>query len=126
MSSEALRPEVRESFPSLDGRRFRALTNSAGGQVSGETEFVFGQDQDVVHARYSGGAISLGFLVGVVDGDTIDFRYVHIDRDGATSSGRSVDTIEVLPDGRLRLHERWEWESHDGGGTSVLEEVAGR
>jgi hypothetical protein len=109
--------------PSLDGRRFRALANSPGGQVAAETEFVFAQEGHVVHARYRGGEITLGFLVGVAREDTIEFRYVHLDRAGAISSGRSVDTIEVLPDGRLRLHERWEWESRDGGGTSILEEV---
>jgi hypothetical protein len=39
-------------------------------------------------------------------------------------SGFSVDTIEVVPDGRLRLHEQWEWESREGGGTSILVEVS--
>jgi truncated hemoglobin YjbI len=32
--------------------------------------------------------------------------------------------IELLPDGRLRSHETWAWESRDGTGTSVIEEVA--
>jgi hypothetical protein len=121
--SEAVNPAAPASFPSLDGRRFRALANSRGGQVSGDTEFVFSQDGRVVHARYGGGAIVLGFLVGVADRDATEFRFVHVDRDGAISSGHSVDTIEVLPDGRLRLHEQWEWESQSGRGTSVLEEI---
>jgi hypothetical protein len=111
--------------PSLDGRRFRALANSPGGQVTDETEFFFAQEGRLVHARYSGGTVALGFLVGVADADTIEFRYVHLDGEGAINSGHSVDTIEVLPDGRLRLHERWEWESKDGRGTSILEEVRG-
>jgi hypothetical protein len=123
MGSEAVDPAARAPFPSLDGRRFRALANSPGGQVSADTEFVFSQDGRVVHARYGGGPIAVGFLVGVGDGHTIEFRYVHVDHDREISSGRSRDTVEVLPDGRLRLHERWEWESQDGGGTSVLEEI---
>ena len=101
------------------------MVNSPGGQVSPDTEFAFGQEGRVVHARYAGGGIALGFLVGVADGETIEFRYVHVDRQGAISSGHSIDTIEVLPDGRLRLHERWDWESQQGSGTSVLEEIAG-
>ena len=88
-----------------------------------ETEFVFGQEGRVVHARYGGGAIDVGFLVGIVDGATVEFRYVHVDREGTIASGHSTDTIEVLSDGRLRLHERWEWESKEGSGTSILEEI---
>lgn len=34
-----------------------------------------------------------------------------------------MDQIEVLDDGRMRLHEDWAWESRDGAGRSVLEEV---
>jgi hypothetical protein len=124
VSSEAVGPAAGTS-PSLDGRRFRVLANSSGGQVTDETEFVFSQDGRVIHARYGGGTIAVGFLAGVADGDTLEFRYVHVDRGGAIASGRSRDTIEVLPDGRLRLHERWQWESQEGGGMSVLEEVAG-
>jgi hypothetical protein len=123
MTSEAVdRAGRASSSPSLDGRRFRALTSSSRGQLSGETEFAFSQDGPILQARY-GGAIRLGFLLGLAAGDTIEFRYVRVDSDGSISSGHSVDTIEVLPDGRLRLHERWEWESRDGNGTSVLAEI---
>jgi len=37
--------------------------------------------------------------------------------------GRSDCEIGALPDGRLRLVERFQWESRDGSGTNVLEEV---
>jgi hypothetical protein len=111
------------TMPSLNGRRLRLLANTPGGQVDAETEFVFTQEGRLIHARYRGGAIVLGFLVGVADAHAVEFRYVHVDREGAINSGHSVDTIEVLSDGRLRLHERWEWESKDGSGTSILEEA---
>lgn len=51
------------------------------------------------------------------------FRYVHLDCDGVIASGRSLDTVDVLPDGRLRLHECWQWESKEGSATSILEEM---
>ena len=112
-----------ERFPSLEGRRFRAVENSAGGQVGGETEFVFSQAGRFVHACYSGGTIELGFLVGVASGERVEFRYAHVDHTGLIASGHSIDIIEVLADGRLRLHERWRWESKIGSGTSILEEI---
>ena|SRR5438067_12887669 len=124
MTSTAIGPATCERFPSLDGRRFRAVENSPSGQVSDETEFFFSQEDGRVHAHYRGGAVDLGFLVGLASGRTIEFRYVHVDRDGKIASGHSIDTIEVLADGRLRLHERWTWESKVGSGTSILEEIA--
>jgi hypothetical protein len=43
--------------------------------------------------------------------------------DGRTATGRCESRIEELPDGRLRLHETWAWDSQDGSGTSVVEEA---
>lgn len=108
---------------SVDGRVFKSTANTAGGEVDGETYFWFDQSDDLVHARYEGGAIRLGHLVGRHLGETLEFRYTHLTVDGTTATGRSVDRIETLEDGRLRLHEEWEWDSKPGSGTSVLEEL---
>jgi hypothetical protein len=106
----------------LDGRRFRAVVNEAG-EVDGATVFEYSQDGDLVHARYSGGAIRLGFLVGTRSGDSLDFRYAHVNVEGETATGHCVSVLSVLDDGRLRLHETWEWDSRSGSGTSVVEEI---
>jgi len=106
----------------LDGRVFRALAPVAGGQVTPETEIRFRQSGDMVWGRYSGGAIRMGFFVGTSDGETARFRYTQLDTTGETATGSSVDRIELLPDGRVRLHEAWTWDSREGSGTSVLEE----
>ena len=50
------------------------------------------------------------------------------ERDGVVhakyqASGRCHSRIEVLDDGRLRMHETWEWTSQPGNGTSVIEEI---
>jgi hypothetical protein len=108
---------------SLDGRRFHALADVAGGEVSAATVFEYHQDGDLVWARYAGGAVRLGFLVGTRTDDAITFRYSQVNRAGETSSGRCGSTIVVLADGRLRLEETWTWESRPGCGTSVVEEV---
>ena len=65
----------------------------------------------------------LGHLVGTTTGRELSFRYAQVNTDGETSTGRSEDHIELLEDGRVRLHERWAWDSRSG--TSVLEEVEG-
>ena len=106
----------------LDGRVLRAAAPVAGGEVTPETEFRFRQSGDMVWGRYSGGEIRLGFFVGTSDGATVRFRYTQLNANGETATGSSVDRIEVLPDGRVRLHETWAWDSREGSGTSVLEE----
>ena len=108
---------------SLDGRRFRAVAEVAGGDVGPQTEFHYSERADgVIHARYAGGAVRLGFLVGTRAGATLRFRYAQLLEDGATATGHCESRIEELPDGRLRLHETWGWDSRDGSGTSVVEE----
>lgn len=107
----------------MDGRVLRAVSNDAGGEVDARTELRFRQADDLVWGRYSGGAIRLGFFVGTSDGSTIRFRYTHLSEAGDTASGESIDRIEVLDDGRIRLHESWRWDSREGSGSSVLEEV---
>lgn len=116
-------PSAAGAPPSLDGRRFASPAQVAGGDVGAETVFDYSQDGDVVWARYRGGAVALGFLVGVRSRDSLSFRYCHLTAEGETASGRCRSTVEELSDGRLRLHERWQWESRPGDGTSVLEEL---
>lgn len=109
--------------PSLDGRRFAAVAN-VGGEIGADTVFEYQERDGEVCATYHGGAVRRGFLVGTRAGDTLDIRYVQLNDSGETSSGHCVSTIHVMPNGRLRLDEKWEWESRPGGGTSVVDELA--
>jgi hypothetical protein len=109
---------------SLDGLRFRSLADVEGGDVGTETIFHYAEDDGVVHARYEGGAVVLGFLVGRRDGDRLEFRYAQLRADGTTATGHCVSQIETLADGRLRMNETWHWDSADGSGTSTVEEIA--
>ena len=104
---------------------FRSVAEAEGGDVGTETTFHYRESDGVIHARYAGGSITLGFLVGTRSGDALEFRYAQLRADGTTAAGHCESTIETLPDGRLRMNETWEWDSHDGAGTSVVEQVAG-
>lgn len=107
-----------------DGRVFRPITNTANGEVSGETRFLYRQDGRVLWAEYAGGAVRRGHLLGVVaDDGSLDFGYHHINASGDLMTGICRSTPEVLPDGRIRLHEQWRWTSGDrSAGSSVVEE----
>lgn len=108
---------------SLDGKVFAGVQNSADGEVSSATRFIYHQDGSVIWAEYSGGDVLRGYLVGTRVGDRLSFRYVHLNSAEQTASGVCESEIEELPDGRLRLHETWTWESRPGSGESVIEEV---
>ena len=113
--------------PSIDydGRRFRSVENSGTGEVGPGTIFGYRQDGDVVSATYEGGGIRFGALVATADdGGNLDVRYGHVNASGGLMAGECRSTPEVLPDGRLRLHEEWRWTSGDrSSGRSVVEEI---
>lgn len=109
---------------SLDGLVLSPVADQAPGQVGTRTRFTYHEQDGTIWAEYAGGDVVRGHLVGTREGDVLDFRYVQLKQDGATSSGHCRSTVTDLADGRVRLEERWEWESQEGSGTSVVEEVA--
>jgi hypothetical protein len=111
--------------PLYDGRLFRPVQQAENGEVSGDTVFAYRQRGAVVWATYAGGGIRQGTLVATVDAEGgLDMRYAHVGADGTLRTGTCRSTPEHLPDGRLRLHERWQWADGDrSGGASVLEEI---
>ncbi|MCM2392433.1 hypothetical protein [Streptomyces albipurpureus] len=108
---------------SLDGLVLAPVADQAPGQVGTSTRFAYHERDGRIWAEYEGGDVVQGFLVGTREADRIDFRYVQLKTDLSTSSGHCVSTVVELPDGRVRLDETWEWESQEGSGTSVVEEV---
>jgi hypothetical protein len=107
------------------GRTFAGVTNTPNGQVSEDTLFLYTQHEHILTATYGGGSIRQGAMLGKVNEDnSLVFAYHHIDIDGRLKSGHCASTPEILPDGRIRLHEKWEWTfGGTGEGTSVVEEV---
>lgn len=109
-----------------DKRKFVPVTNTENGEVSGATVFHYHQQEDVVWATYAGGGVRWGTLVARVDEEScLDMRYSHVNDAGELMTGRCRSVPEVLTDGRLRLHETWQWTSGDESrGESVVEELS--
>jgi len=110
-----------------EGRLFRSIGNSDGGDVDGGTTFHYHQRGDLVWATYSGGSVLFGTLLAKVDAaGNLDMRYQHISVEGRFKSGQCQSRPETLPDGRLRLHEEWQWtDGAEGKGVSIVEETSG-
>ena len=109
----------------LDGLSFQVSSTASVGVVSSDTRLRLVQDGTRVFGRYSGGSIERGCLVGRVRGRTLRFRYAQREKSGGIHGGRSICSVVVLPDGRLRIHERFIWETRVGAGMNVFEQVDG-
>jgi hypothetical protein len=108
-------------------RVLTSRSNTPNGEVSRLTTFNYTQSPatpHIVSATYAGGSIVQGNLIGTLSGDVLKMVYHHVNDKGMVMTGRCTSTPEVLDDGRLRLHEEWEWTSGGvGKGESVVEEV---
>jgi hypothetical protein len=106
-------------------KKFRPVANTDNGETSEETVFLYQQTGNILSAAYSGGKIVQGHLIGLVDeAGNIDMRYHQVNGDGVLMTGKCHSRPEQLPDGRIRLHETWQWTSGDHShGESVIEEV---
>jgi hypothetical protein len=109
--------------PEFNGRRMRPAATDTGGVVSNDTIMVFEQIGKVVSARYRGGSIVDGYLIGLYEAPALQFRYVQADINGNLDAGVSTGTIERLADGRLRLIEQYQWLTRNGHGTNIFEEI---
>ena len=108
---------------SLDGIRMHVVSTANVGVVSTETLFTFTQEGSVVSARYAGGKVELGYLVGVLSSDGLRFCYAQLDDEGRLDGGNSTCEISRTDDGRIRLVEHFQWQSREGAGTNVFEEL---
>jgi hypothetical protein len=108
---------------SIDGLTFGGADEKPeAGEATAETVFEYHESDGVIWARYEGGPVRLGFLVGTRDGDKLEFRYSQVNDKGETSNGRCSSTVSVLSDGRVRLDQDWAWESRPGAGQDAIEE----
>ena len=107
-----------------NNKTFRPIRNTENGETSAETIFHYRQDGNLLTCEYSGGKIQKGHLIGLVDeAGNINMRYHQVNAKGELMTGICLSKPEVLENGKILLHESWQWTSGDGSkGESVLEE----
>lgn len=106
-------------------RSFKIVSNSENGELSSDVIFHYKQVDNILTSVYSGGDILFGHLIGLVDKDgNIDMRYHQVNLEGEIKTGICKSIPEILPNGKIRLNETWQWTSGDQSkGSSILEEV---
>jgi hypothetical protein len=107
-----------------NGKEFRPISNTENGETSNETLFHYKQVGNILTSEYSGGKIKYGHLIGLVDHiGNINMRYHQVNDKNELMTGVCISKPEILENGKIRLHEQWEWTSGDKSkGTSILEE----
>jgi hypothetical protein len=107
-----------------DNKKFRLISNTENGETSNETLFHYKQVGNVLTSEYSGGRIKHGHLLVLVDqSGNIDMRYHQVNDKDELMTGVCISKPEILENGKIRLHENWEWTSGDKSkGTSIIEE----
>ena len=107
-----------------DNKIFNPISNSENGEVDLSMRFVYKQSGNMVTSCYAGGRIRAGHLIALVDDNGgLDMRYHQVNTQGEIMTGICRSVPEILPNGKIRLYEKWEWTSGDfSKGESVLEE----
>ena len=106
-------------------KKFRPISNTENGETSNETLFHYKQVGNILSSEYAGGKIKYGHLIGLVDNaGKIEMRYHQVNESGELMTGICSSTPEMLANGKIRLHESWEWTSGDKSkGESIIEEI---
>lgn len=109
----------------LNNKIFKSSQNTKNGEVGGQTTFKYHQEHNIVWAEYSGGSITKGHLIATMDSDgNLDMSYHHVNNENTLMTGTCKSRPEILPDGRIRFYEKWQWTSGDmSKGESIIEEV---
>lgn len=108
------------SLISFQGRQMSAVQTAPNGVINEQTIFFFRQLDKRVFASYAGGKVKRGMLVGKVSKDQLSFSYAQENTEGMVQGGLSACQISLLPDGRIRLLEHFDWPG--GKGLNIIEE----
>ncbi|MEP1093684.1 MAG: hypothetical protein ABJG78_01165 [Cyclobacteriaceae bacterium] len=105
----------------LDGKKMNVVETAGNGVVNQDTVFQFSQTENVVNARYAGGLVRRGFLIGKIKQNQLEFKYAQEHEDGKIVGGESLCNISVQQNGKLTLVENFDWEQ--GRGRNVFQEL---
>ena len=109
----------------LNNKVFMSLANTANGDVNGATRFYYQQKGKVITAKYDGGVVLVGSIVGqMLTEDSFEICYQHLTVTGELRTGQCKTKIELIENDVIRLLEEWQWLNGDlSTGRSELIEV---
>lgn len=106
----------------LDGVTMYVSNTDAIGVVNGDTHLKFRQEGTRVWARYAGGKVARGWLVGRLVSNVLRFRYAQVEN-GHIHAGSSTCDVQRLSNGDFRLIEHFAWRTRAGTGVNVFDQL---
>lgn len=107
----------------LDGAVMCVSSTGDRGVVDANTRLYFTQKGPNVFARYSGGSVTRGCLVGTISGSKLVFRYTQLENSRQIHGGRSICEVQRSAQAGLRVIEHFTWRTRSGGGTNIFDEI---
>lgn len=107
----------------LDGLKMNAIKTDPNGIIGPETIFSFTQKNNVVRAEYSGGRIQHGYLIGILNGSKLHFRYCQLQTTGELDSGESNCELR-FENNLIQIIENFAWESRPGTGQNIIQQLS--
>lgn len=108
---------------SLNGLTMNAVETDPNGVIDERTIFKFKQHGEEVYAEYAGGNIVKGYLVGNYRSSCLEFRYCQLEIGGVLNGGSSKCEVRLNEQSMVQIIENFEWESRQGGGRNVIQEL---
>lgn len=106
----------------LDGLRAHAPVTAPSGVIGADTIFHFVQRDDIVEAKYAGGRVESGYLIGRLRGRRLEFRYCQTHTDGVVTGGHSICEVQTNDRGKVEIVEEFEWAT-GGKGTNIIRQL---
>ena len=107
----------------LDGAAMFVSSTDDRGVVDAKTRLYFIQEGSRVFARYGGGSVVRGCLVGALLGSELVFRYTQLEDSGHIHGGRSICEVQRNAQTGLRVIEHFTWITRSGSGTNIFDEI---
>jgi hypothetical protein len=107
----------------LDGAVMYVSSTDNRGIVDAETRLYFTQKESRVFARYNGGSVRRGCLVGTLYGSELVFRYTQVEDSGQIHGGRSICEVQRSEQAGLRVIEHFMWNTRSGSGTNIFDQI---
>ncbi|HKF01605.1 MAG TPA: hypothetical protein VKB49_04805 [Candidatus Sulfotelmatobacter sp.] len=107
----------------LDGVVMYVSSTDYRGVVNAKTRLHFIQKGSRVFARYAGGRVKRGCIVGTISGSELVFRYAQLEDSEQIHGGRSICEVQWTEEAGLRVIEHFTWSTRIGSGTNIFVEI---
>lgn len=107
----------------LANKKFALVGESNVKDIGSNTLLTVNQDGELLYGEYAGGRVIKGSFIARLSSENTFKRYFHhMNNEGVLISGVGCGSIEVLSNGKIRLKESWDLNTHFSG-DAIYDEI---